>query len=203
MISNISFESGVDWSVLEKHDFLGSSVRKVLKLYSKLSKDPRGLVTTVEELVKSLGLTRKEAVRALRVFEEARCGSFTMGRRGRESRFDWSISPLEISKTFFDRSGSELYGVGGRSVSIRGENDSNIPYGFMRTGVGLRTRNRSYDWVGTALHGQNNDSDSDEGLTYSFPVRRGVNVIVRVPSDMTEKEAVRLSKLIATLGLPE
>ena len=54
--------------------------------------------TTVERLIRKLGITRGEAIRLARALADAGCGEFIVGRKGWSSRFRWAYSRVNLGK---------------------------------------------------------------------------------------------------------
>jgi hypothetical protein len=103
---------------------------------------------------------REEVIVALKRFEELGLGEYLVGRRGLETRFEWSYDPVELLE---ELSGNE---------SVRSRPTSQL-------------------------------EESQEALIidHSYNLRSDFRVRLRLPANLSEKEAQRLAEFIKTLPL--
>ena len=90
-------------------DFQPATVRAVQELYDQnphakqlfewtasLQRD--ATATTIDRIVQVLRISRKAAVSLAKELKVAGCGEFIVGRRGSQSRFEWSYSRVSLGQ---------------------------------------------------------------------------------------------------------
>jgi hypothetical protein len=64
--------------------------------------------TTVDELIDSGEVSRRQAITVLRDLADAGCGEFKVGRKGHPSRLEWAVDPVEVIERVVSEASGEL-----------------------------------------------------------------------------------------------
>ena len=124
-------------------------------------------VTTVQQGMRISGGGRNETVQLFKQMSELGLGLFITGRRGAESRFEWSVGMLETA-----------HAVSGEAEEIEPIDEAE-------------------------LEASPEDEDA-ELIEHLFVLRKDVEPIrFNLPEDLSDAEALRLSKYILTLPMGE
>lgn len=118
-------------------------------------------ITTVEQAMEWTKGERREVVELFKQLEGATIGTFVIGRRGAQSRFEWSVRLTDVGYAY----AGEI-----EEVEPASQND-------LQDETGL-----------------------DEQLVeHEYRLRPELKVVLSLPSNLTKREAERLSSYIATL----
>lgn len=127
-------------------------------------------ITTVDYFVDRLGLYRAQVVAFYKRLTVLGCGEFWLGRREHPSRFEWYFPLGNVARA---ASGSATT-VGEPVDGEADEEDENKP--------------------------EDDQAVDDPSLmTVRFPLRRGQELLFRVPVDLSDAEAERLATFIRSL----
>lgn len=131
-------------------------------------------VTTVECLLRltkqsNAGVSRQDVIELCRQLEKAGCGAFLVGRRGHQSRFEWSVSMASVGQA-----------AAGETSEVEGIED-----------VDIEERSEADEMAG--------ESEEQDTLAHPYNLRPDFRVVVRLPFDFTPEEAERFSAFIRTL----
>jgi hypothetical protein len=132
--------------------------------------------TSVEELLAGVLATqktvisRRSLVRLLYALANAGCGSFRIGRRSKPSRFEWAAPAHSIASM------------------ILGETQA--------APEPVSTKNRLTQSTSST---PGPAASSGNELIHSYHLRRELTISIRLPADITEREAHRLADFIRTL----
>lgn len=87
-----------DRSMALEHYETDELFHAILNKMAGRERSPRDGKTTVESVQSDFGVSRNTAIEVLRKFAAIGCGDFKTGRRGHESRIEWTVSPIVVAK---------------------------------------------------------------------------------------------------------
>jgi hypothetical protein len=131
-------------------------------------------VTKLDQLLLRLsnagnGVARSDAISILRKLDEAGCGKFLAGRKGHPTRFEWHYDLVSVARA----ATGEVQVV---------EQIQPTPHGENGDGSGV---------VEVAV--------PEGAIEHKYQLRADWQVVLALPSDLTSREAGRLSDFIKTL----
>lgn len=115
------------------------------------------------------GVARADAIKTLRKLEDAGCGKFLTGRKGHPTRFEWSYDLVSVAKA----ATGEVQVV--EEIQPAPQTDNG----------------EEPEAVEVPL--------PEGAIEHKYQLRAGWQVTVGLPSDLTSREAARLSEFIKTL----
>lgn len=143
------------------------------KIFMDREKDSKETkLERLEDLIRQEGgsPSRVEIVALMKGLQEANCGRFIVGRRGSPSRFVWSVSLRSVGLAA--TSGSDHVECIGIDAEERDSGNANE---------------------------EQTEFDHDSSITHSFILRPDYRVELRLPADLTSREAARLADFLRTL----
>lgn len=117
-------------------------------------------ITTVEQAMEWTKGERREVVDLFKQLDETSIGTFVIGRRGAQSRFEWAVRLTDVG-----------YAYAGEIEEIEPASQDDLQ----------------------------DETILDEHVEHEYRLRPNLKVILSLPSNLTKREAERLSSFIATL----
>lgn len=122
-------------------------------------------VTTVEQAMEWTKGERREVVELFKQLDETTIGTFVIGRRGAQSRFEWAVRLTDVG-----------YAYAGEIEEVEPASQNDLQ----------------------------DETVLDEQLVeHEYRLRPDLKVVLSLPSNLTKREAERLSSYIATLPYDE
>ena len=128
----------------------------------------------VDETASALGLGRAHVVQIFRQLDQLKLGRFLVGRRGRVSRFQWWIDPIDASTNT----------LGARPV---------------RSPIGWPESDDGEEEEGSAEETPEIQGNAEDVLTHSYKLRADFTIKLILPASLSKNEAERLASFIRTL----
>jgi hypothetical protein len=139
-------------------------------------------VSSTEKLLRGRGKTvsRAEVISMYRTLEGWHFGYFTVGRRGRDSRFLWYIVPKELPAKLSEIESASNGASAATEAAVQAELPSHTPE--MKAAASV-------------------DTAPAETIEHVYWLRRDTRVSVSMPRDLTQNEADRFAAFVKTLPL--
>jgi hypothetical protein len=172
---NAEVKSSVDFQSIRQLYQSDSSARTILDEFAGFRRNTS--TTALEQLLFRLTsagkpVPKSEVIEVLRKLEQFGCGDFITGRKGHATRFEWTYPLSKVGKI------------------AAGWHPLEAP----ETNQELTEASEDEDLDELA------DPPADLGaIDHSFQLRPGYRVEIRLPSDLTNREANRLSDFLKTL----
>ena len=136
---------------------------ELIALFESLARDgTKRRRTTVDELDQLISLDRQRLIAVLRELGEVGLGEFKVGRKGHPSRLEWSEDPRQLAAIALELAASPSQPTG----EIAGPPPSDA-----------------------AVPGDTTQLEPGEVLEHSYVLRRDLRVRLRLPVDLTLREA--------------
>ena len=156
---------------------------KLFELFSEKKVPPK--VTTVDSLLHGTGYSRSQVIEFLKKLSDAGAGKFLAGRRGMQSRIEWTYSAPEIGKM--------AMGLAEEVKPLYEETEKTEEVKPAPEVQAKRT-------PGRPLGSKNKNANvSGEIIRHAFLLRPGYQLHLSLPQNLTVGEAERLSDFVSTL----
>lgn len=163
--------SGLDFSALQRLYQRNAAAMVVLDYFA--SREKMRWVTPLEDLESKVGaLHRSDLISVLKELEKVGCGQFIVGRRGHQTRFNWSINAVDIAKKISGHQGVDEGEEEEEAAAAEGEEEE---------------------------EGGDDEEEDEEVVEHRFLLRRDFEVKLSLPASLTRFEAERLADFIKTL----
>jgi hypothetical protein len=149
--------------------------------------------TTVEELIDNCGISRRHAVNLLRALADAGYGEFKVGRKGHPSRFEWSEAPQLLADWIEGHDGGSPDELDDELDELTPKPSDSLVAGNGELFVEMFPQTE-HEPVATAT------SRAIELIEHSYVLRPKLRLVVKLPADLSAREAEVLGEWIKNLS---
>jgi len=147
--------------------------------------------TIVEDLIENCGVSRRAAINLLRALADGGYGEFKVGRKGHPSRFEWAQDPQALAERVGQLADADGRDHDGDDADADADGKPK-PNGLAAGELAAELFSKQVEAIGSA--------GDVQLIEHSYVLRPKLRIVVKLPEDLSAREAEVLGEWIKNLS---